>query len=228
MGRRGAFGWLSLALGCSLWVIGCKAPNQLKRENELQARRIVELENRIRELEDAQDRLVKAGGDAEDLRAKLAALEKEKEALKTRTTDMARELTDEGVAVDVRHGNIVVTLASKVFFDSGKAMLRTDSKKTLRKVGEILVTDFRGQQIRVDGHTDDEPIKKSKFGSNWDLSAARSMSVLEFLVDQCKVDPKKIYFAGFGEWQPVANNRTAVGRQSNRRVEIVILPPRNE
>ena len=79
--------------------------------------------------------------------------------------------------------------------------------------------------IRIEGHTDNVPISKSGWKSNWDLSAARAVSVLHYIVDEHNIEPTRLSATGYGEYHPVDSNETKEGRQRNRRVEIVILPP---
>jgi len=96
------------------------------------------------------------------------------------------------------------------------------------KVCNVLKKDFPNATIRIEGHTDSDPLKRTKnvYKSNWELSALRASNVLHYLVDSCRLDPKKLYIAGFGKHQPVASNKSKGGKKKNRRVEIVILTDR--
>ena len=78
--------------------------------------------------------------------------------------------------------------------------------------------------VGIEGHTDNVPIKYSGWKSNWELSSARAMSVLHYLIDDHGINPPRLSATGYGEYHPVETNDTAEGRQKNRRVEIVILP----
>jgi chemotaxis protein MotB len=78
--------------------------------------------------------------------------------------------------------------------------------------------------VGIEGHTDNEQIKFSGWKSNWELSAARALSVLHYLVDEKKISGKRVSAIGYGEYRPVTSNDTREGRQQNRRVEVVILP----
>jgi len=130
------------------------------------------------------------------------------------------------VSVGIKQGNVTVTLPERVFFQSGSAQLRSTAKSELQKVVAAIRMQFPGRAVRVEGHTDNEPIKRSRllYRSNWDLSAARATTVLHYLVNECGMDSANIYLAGFGEHHPIADNATEQGRQRNRRVEMVILP----
>jgi chemotaxis protein MotB len=87
-----------------------------------------------------------------------------------------------------------------------------------------LIKNVPENQIGIEGHTDNEPIKYSGWKSNWELSTARALSVLHYLIDEKGISPYRISAIGYGEYRPVTSNNTKEGRQLNRRVEIVILP----
>ena len=136
---------------------------------------------------------------------------------------LAKEIQDKQVRLAMQEKGLVITVVSEVLFDSGKAKLKPESLATLDKVAKILVENVPGNNINIEGHTDNEPIKYSKWKSNWQLSAQRALSVLVYLESK-GVEPKRLSESGYGEYQPVATNDTAEGRQTNRRVEIVIKP----
>jgi chemotaxis protein MotB len=118
---------------------------------------------------------------------------------------------------------LVITFVSEVLFDSGKAILKKDSLPSLDKVAKILNENVPDNNIGVEGYTDNQPIKYSNWKSNWELSAHRALSVLEYLESR-GIDPKRLSASGYGEFRPVASNDTTEGRATNRRVEIVIYP----
>ena len=134
---------------------------------------------------------------------------------------------DFGPGVEVRtSGNtMTVTLPDAILFASGSADLKSASKTVLDKVAGVLNKDYPTHMIRVEGHTDNQPIVRTKklWADNWDLACNRSMAVVRYLVTK-GVDPKRIYASGFSYNQPVAANATAEGRAKNRRVEIVVAP----
>ncbi|MFH1201817.1 MAG: OmpA family protein [Candidatus Omnitrophota bacterium] len=135
-----------------------------------------------------------------------------------------QEIADKQVRLEMADRGLIVTVVNEVLFDSGKAKLKSSAIPILDKVADILNENVADMAIGVEGHTDNVPIKVSGWKSNWELSAARAMSVLHYLVDEKKVNPKRISATGYGEYKPVASNDTREGRQLNRRVEIVILP----
>ncbi|MFO8014616.1 MAG: OmpA family protein [Phycisphaerae bacterium] len=131
----------------------------------------------------------------------------------------------EGVDVSVKGGVTTVTLPNTILFDVGKATLKSSSKRVLDKIASTLNSQYKGQTIRVEGHTDSQPIRKTKklWQDNWDLSCNRAMAVVRYLVGK-GIDPKRIYASGFSYYKPVASNKTTKGRAQNRRVTIVVSP----
>jgi chemotaxis protein MotB len=130
-----------------------------------------------------------------------------------------------GVEVRTTATTMTVMLPDAILFASGSADLKSASKAVLDKVAGVLNKDYPNHMIRVEGHTDNQPIVRTKklWSDNWDLACNRSMAVVRYLVTK-GVDPKRIYASGFSYNQPVAANATAEGRAKNRRVEIVVAP----
>ena len=125
------------------------------------------------------------------------------------------------VAFDPSAGTITVTLPNAILFDSGKATLKKATSTELDHIRSVLRDKYPGKQVDVVGHTDTDPIKKSKWKDNWELSAQRALSVLRYLVKR-GISEKDIQAVGCGESQPVASNSTTSGKAKNRRVEIVV------
>ncbi|HOP62821.1 MAG TPA: OmpA family protein [Spirochaetota bacterium] len=123
---------------------------------------------------------------------------------------------------------LIISLASDFFFDPGSAALREEMFPVLAKVGNILrnVPNF----VRIEGHTDNRPVSqamaKEGFKTNWYLSSARSLSVLQHLAEEESVEPRQVSSAAYGEFRPIEDNNTPEGRAYNRRVDIVILKER--
>ncbi len=124
--------------------------------------------------------------------------------------------------VDV-DGYPAIVLSAGLLFDTGKASVSKTGQTKLAEVAQILKANFSGSTVRVDGHTDNTPIKKSKYASNWALSAARAEAVLNYLVNTAKFDKDRVFLAGFGDTRPRSSNSTESGRKANRRVELVII-----
>ena len=136
---------------------------------------------------------------------------------------LSKELADKQVRIEMEGKGLVVTFVAEVLFDSGKAKLRKKSFSSLDKVAQILTEEVPNNDISVEGHTDNIPIKFSKWRSNWELSAHRALSVLHYLQSK-GINPQMLSATGFGEYKPIASNDLSEGKQLNRRVEIVIIP----
>lgn len=156
----------------------------------------------------------------EILQGELESLKGTKSLLEQR---LAKEIQDKQVRLEMAEKGLVITFVAEVLFDSGKAKLRRESLPILDKVVSILQEEVPENKIGIEGHTDNEPIKFSRWKSNWELSAQRALSVLTYLEDQ-GISPPRLAAIGYGEHQPVTSNDTSEGKQLNRRVEIVILP----
>ena len=136
---------------------------------------------------------------------------------------LSQEIEDKKVKLTLVRKGLVITFVAEVLFNSGKAKLRKDSLPILDKVVEVLKETVPVNKVGIEGHTDNEPIKHSRWKSNWELSAQRALSVVHHL-ERRGVVSGRLSAIGYGEYQPVASNDTVEGRQLNRRVEIVILP----
>jgi chemotaxis protein MotB len=209
--------WFVRCLFLSLIVLfaGCAELKGLREEKVLMTQRIDELES---EKEDLGSRYALSEQDR-------ARLLEERNRLENTRRSMEQRLRGTGVSVKVKDGHISVVLPSSILFNSGQTVLKKASTNSLTKVCNVLKKDFPNEIIRIEGHTDSDPVKRTKkvYKSNWELSSARAANVLHFLVDNCKLDPKKLYLAGYGKYQPVESNKTKSGKQKNRRVEIVVL-----
>jgi len=155
------------------------------------------------------------------LKRKLSDLERAKAELESR---LGAEIKDQQVQVEMLDRGLVITFVSEVLFNSGKADLRADSFVKLDKVASVLTTVVSDLNVGIEGHTDNVPITRSGWKSNWELSTARALNVLHYLEDKGNISPKRLSATGYGEFRPVAPNATKAGKQKNRRVEIVILP----
>lgn len=157
----------------------------------------------------------------EELSRQLDELNQTKRLLEER---LKQEIQDKQVRLEMMEKGLVITFVADVLFDSGKAKIRPEASPILDKVALVLKENVPHLNVGIEGHTDNEPIKYSGWRSNWELSAARALSVLHYLIDEQEISPDRLSAIGFGEYRPVASNDTKDGRQLNRRVEIVILP----
>lgn len=144
--------------------------------------------------------------------------------------ELVQELKDSiasgevGVSQDEK--GLTITMGNQILFASGKSDLQPKGKKVLMQVAGI-IKKANDRMIQVEGHTDNQKIVgslKSRFPSNWDLSAARSASVVRYLQEEGGIDPALLVLTAYAENQPISDNATPQGRQENRRVEIILVP----
>jgi len=185
---------------------------QLSKIQQDQAREIARLMEESRKA--ARKAIQKKTSESNDL---LDAQQRLAESLK-------RELGDARAKLAMTERGLVLTFLDEIFFDSGKAVVKPDGMETLQKVAAVLKETVPDLSVAVEGHTDNEPILRSGWQSNWELSFARAMAVVRYFADQQGVPPKRLQAVAFGEYHPVASNETPQGRRQNRRVEVVILP----
>jgi flagellar motor protein MotB len=133
------------------------------------------------------------------------------------------ELDALGIGVSKRDGHTVISIPAAITFASGQAALSKDGKDAIQKVSKLLRKEHAGMRYVIEGHTDDEPIKKSKFESNRDLSYARAKAVLEYLVTDCSIEDADCVIAAHGQYEPVATGKADKDKARNRRVEIVVM-----
>lgn len=138
------------------------------------------------------------------------------------------EITARQVRITEEERGLVITLASDIFFDSGSASLRPESRPILKKVGHILKSF--NNFVRIEGHTDNTPVSPGKaleqYNSNWELSGTRSINVLRHFTEDQNLPPEQLSAVAFGQYRPIDDNNTPEGRAMNRRVDIVVLKER--
>lgn len=157
----------------------------------------------------------------EELSRQLDELSQTKRLLEDR---LSQEIKDKQVSLQMMEKGLVITFVADVLFDSGKAQLRTEAYPIMDKVARVLNENVPQLNVGIEGHTDNEPIQHSGWKSNWELSTARALSVLHYLIDEKQVASQRLSAIGYGEFHPIASNDMRDGRQKNRRVEVVILP----
>lgn len=142
------------------------------------------------------------------------------------TNKLTRSLTRQemqDVDVQVLKGVVYISLADNMLYKSGSYEIGERANETLSKIAKIL-NDYGDYEVLVEGNTDNVPISQRNIRNNWDLSALRASSVVQALQNQYGIDPKRMSAAGRGEYNPVAENTTEVGKQRNRRTQIIITP----
>ena len=152
-----------------------------------------------------------------DLQRQLSAAENELAQLRNRPGM-------ENVQVESVGGQLRFTILSEVLFEAGKADLKQSSKSTLDSVLAVIEQDYADRELSIEGHTDSDPILRSKWKDNWELSYNRSMAVLYYCMNEKWVAPERLKAVACGEFHPVAANDTPAGKRLNRRAVIVVMP----
>jgi chemotaxis protein MotB len=200
---------------------------------------------------DAVSKLAVADATQKELAGKVEKLEAEKVELSTAKEELSKDvqakagelaqlkgtydkledkMKDEIAKGDIRlsqnGGRLQVDLVDKILFDSGEAVISKRGEGVLTRVGAVLAT-IDDKQIQVSGHTDRTPISEkltAQFPTNWELSSARAINVVRFLAEKASVPPERLVASGYGEYHPIASNKSSAGRARNRRIEILLTP----
>lgn len=215
-----------LGSGCA-WTTLQEHNRRLKESNEL----LIAENNRLaQELDDAQRRVSGLEAELTSIGSRPAA---EPVAVATKPAARVSEsliIPDvpslPEVQIDRTDRGIRLTLPERVFFSSGQAQLSSRGQQILAQIANVLnQAQYRSNIVRVDGHTDDVPVRKVRhiYPTNWELSTARACTVVRYLTDRGGVSKSRIFPAGFADQKPIAHARSDTARQQNRRVEITIL-----
>lgn len=232
---------LTLGLGP---LVGCGADDQvhqaalrdLQQQKQLTAERDAEIQAREREiqalkrqLEEAESRsqnvqkaLANATRSMEDL-ARAQAQAEARAAQFRKLVAQFRKMTESGrLKVEISDNRMIVSLGDRILFDPGKTQIKKEGADTLKQVTAIL-KDVQGREFQVAGHTDNIPIRSARFRSNWDLSTARAVEVVNFMVGS-GMEASRLSAAGYADQAPLGSNDTPDGRMKNRRIEITLMP----
>lgn len=142
------------------------------------------------------------------------------------TNKLTRSLSNDelrDVDVKVLKGVVYISLADNMLFKSGSYEISDRAMETLSKIAKI-IKDYNDYDVLVEGNTDNVPISRTNIRNNWDLSALRASSVVQCLQTKFGINPARLSAAGRGEFNPITDNDTEVGKQRNRRTEIIITP----
>ncbi len=146
------------------------------------------------------------------------------------TNNLTRSLSKEElkeVDVQVLKGVVYISLADNMLYKSGSYEINSRAEETLSKIAKIIM-DYKDYDVLIEGNTDNVPISRENIRNNWDLSCLRASSVVQYLQNHYGVDPKRLTAGGRGEYNPIATNDTEVGKQRNRRTQIIITPKLDE
>ena len=142
------------------------------------------------------------------------------------TRSLSKEELKE-VDVQVLKGVVYISLADNMLYKSGSYEINDRAAETLSKIAKI-ITDYKDYDVLIEGNTDNVPISKTNIRNNWDLSCLRASSVVQALQNKYGVDPKRLTAGGRGEYNPLQSNDTELGKQRNRRTQIIITPKLDE
>ena len=202
----------------------------LSAENQTLAGRLAELGENVQQLLGEKGKLA---SDLAATREREARLRREQETQRARMAKYRqviakfKELTSSGkLKIRIVRGMMVVEMSSNILFPSGKSSLHEEGQDALLELAEVLKT-IPDRNFQIAGHTDNVPIRTGRFKSNWELSAARAVTVVKFL-QEAGVDPSHLSASGYAEFQPSKSNDTSQGKAANRRIEIILVPNLDE
>ncbi len=196
-----------------LFAGGCASPKTL-----------AQYQDELRSLREERTQLKKENRDlrAQNEAYETALAEASVKATPPPTVSDNPALDELGIGYGYRDGNFYISIPAEVTFASGKAELTKKGKEALQAVARTLLGEHGSGRYWIEGHTDTDPIKKSSWPSNRDLSVARAMTVLHYLVEDCSVPDEQCVVAGHGQYEPIAGNEDSGSKARNRRVEIIV------
>jgi chemotaxis protein MotB len=195
--------------------------------------RVLVLENKLKSLGQDVSRLeterAGLGGELEQANKRMEELRKAQVQAEARAAQFRKlvtqfkALTDAGkLQVEIRENRMIVRLGDKILFDPGKTDLKPEGKEALAQVTSVL-RELGNRNFQVAGHTDNIPIKSKRFHSNWELSTARAVEVVNFMIST-GMEAKRLSAAGYADQSPVAPNDSNENMAKNRRIEITLVP----
>ena len=175
-----------------------------------------------KELAASQELLNSSEAQLETMRQIEAETKKRNEIYARFVSELQKMIDGGQLTVSIEKGRIVINLPDNVLFATGHSNVNQEGQEALKQIATVL-KEFSDRSFQVEGHTDNVPMKSARYPSNWELSTARALNVVHLMVQE-GVDAKNISAAGFGEFQPRADNEEKEGRALNRRIEIIMLP----
>jgi chemotaxis protein MotB len=211
--------------------------SRLELQNELEALRaqVAEAESRNRineaeiarltaEVESLRNQLEAKEATVADLGGKLEILQTSLQGKAQQLAELEGELNELNVQLEETSRGLTLTIAESLLYEPGMAELTTEGKALLGNVARILKDRFPRNEFLIEGHTDNQPIVRSGWRSNWELGAARALTMVHELIDQHGINPGRVSATSYGEFRPSSTNATPEGRRLNRRAVIVVLP----
>ncbi|HOO70799.1 MAG TPA: OmpA family protein [Spirochaetota bacterium] len=205
-----------------------KARQQLKEERD---RHLAEMEELKKNYSDIISKLnatiANLNNELSSLKKLTQAQKEELERMSDQANELEKKLSEEIKLGQIRlkkfHNKLIINLDDRISFDSGSSDLKKEILPALDKITEILAK-YPENTIMIEGHTDNIPIKSRKFRDNWQLSTERALSVLNYILQEKKLNKTRFGAAGYGEFHPIVANDTPENRALNRRVDIVLIP----
>jgi len=189
--------------------------------------KVTELEAQKTQLEADKEELEAAKAElSKNVEAKVGELNEVKGTYYSFQEKMKQEIDRGEINLEQTGGKLRVGLVDKVLFDPGEAEISKRGEGVLARVAEALA-GIPDKQIQVSGHTDKMPINSkliATYPTNWELSTARATQVVRFLAEKANLPPQRLVASGYGEFHPIASNKTPAGRAKNRRIEILLTP----
>jgi chemotaxis protein MotB len=218
---RGRTPWVLALVGVCVWSAGCTSGEQYRKTLEDKDAQIRALREERAELKRERDeQLAQLDGmsvQLQEANARVVETPAEQPALQRNPG-----LDELGIGYSMRNGMAVITIPSSISFPSGKAELSDQGKTALRKVAAVLKESHASGLYSIEGHTDTDPIKKSGFENNPDLSLERARAVLAYLVEECRSPDEQCLVVGHGQYRPLESGSSTNAKAKNRRVEIVV------
>jgi len=202
-----------LLLGLGILSTGCASQQRLE-----------EYQSEVLSLREERAELKKTNSKLRQENQNLEVALMEANMQKPAFEDDASDAGLDALGIDYRSegGNYIISIPSSISFASGRAEVTKQGQSALREVARVLKDKHSGSRFWIEGHTDSDPIVKSKWASNRDLSVNRAMAVLHYLVDSCDIDDSTCVVAGHGEYMAVDPGTSSSAKAKNRRVEIVV------
>ncbi len=195
---------------------------ELNASQEEVAAKIVKIEILEETIGEVQQRAVSLG----KVKAEIEAEKRKREAeYQDLVASLEREIKNNEIRITELDGMLTVNLMDKVLFDSGSSAIKPAGKRVLDKIATTFLNRYPNREIRVGGHTDNLPFRGS-VRNNWNLSTERAISAVIYLQEGANVRPGRLAAVGYAHHRPIDTNETRDGRARNRRIEIVVMPPK--
>jgi chemotaxis protein MotB len=199
----------------------------LKNKSEELKLKSEELNQKTKELTEKERLVLERESALNDMKKVVARQDSITKRLNSILRNALLSFKSDELSVEIKNGKVYVSLSDKLLFKSGSAAIETKGIEAIKVLADVLNKNS-DIDILVEGHTDSNPIKTALYNDNWDLSVARSISIVRILTNEYKIAPTRLTASGKGEFSPRATNATPEGRANNRRTEIILSPKLDE